>query len=310
MRVAAVDIGTNSVLLLVAESTGGDPVILVDRAVVTRLGERVDSSRRLAPTAIERTLTCLRDYALILRELGVERVQVVGTSVLRDVIDAGEFLAQLKSILGTEIRVLSGDEEAELAYCGSLSGLGLQGEIVVCDIGGGSTEIIHGVVGSAGSRLRSHRSLQLGCVRVHERYVSHDPPTQAEIAGMRREARGILRSSPLPSGDMFWVGVAGTVTTLAAMILGVRPYDGERVHGARLAALQIQSMADQVARLSIADRSDLFGLDPARADVVAAGACILSELVELGQVNQLVVSDRGVRWGLLGRPGGLPPAHP
>lgn len=307
MRAAAIDIGTNSVLLLAVESTGEDPVVLVDRAVITRLGERVDGTRRLARAAIERTLACLRDYAEVLQELGVERLIAVGTSALRDAVGAGEFHAQVARILGTEIQVLSGEQEAEFAYHGALSGLGLAGEIVVCDIGGGSTEVIHGVVDSAGSRIRAHESLGLGCVRLHERHVHHDPPAEGEIVDMRREAREILGTSPLPAGAVLWVGVAGTVTSLAAMILGIRPYDGQRVHGARVGARAIRMMADDIVRLSVADRRDLFGLEPARADVIAAGACIVSELVEMGGVNELIVSDRGVRWGLLGRLDGLLP---
>jgi exopolyphosphatase/guanosine-5'-triphosphate,3'-diphosphate pyrophosphatase len=312
MRAAAIDIGTNSVLLLIAEQRGDDLVAVVERATITRLGQGVDKERALAPEAVERTLACLTRYAEDMRRAGIDRAAAVGTSAMRDARGGDAFRARAAEILGVEPRVVSGEEEARLTFAGALTGLGLEpGPVTVFDIGGGSTEIIHGDTGgSVGAAV----SLDVGSVRLTERHVKNDPPATSELDAIRADARSALggafvtqrngqdasaapsTSSPHASNRL--VGVAGTVTTLAALVLGVAPYDGARVHGARLSKDDVAHAAARLAGLSLSDRRALPALDPARADVIVAGSILMDELLAWAAARELIVSDRGVRWGL------------
>lgn len=311
MRVAAIDIGTNSVLLLVAEARAAeaagagrpgaaDLVAIADRATVTRLGEGVDRSRALAPDAVERTLACLERYADEARALGAERIDAVGTSAMRDAAGGEAFRARARAALGVEPRVISGDEEARLTFEGALLGLPLDGPAAVFDVGGGSTEIIT----AGGARAVS---LDVGSVRLSERHVREDPPSPVELEAVRATARRALAAAPaLELGERL-VGVAGTVTSLAALSLGVAPYDGARVHGARLARAELGRLTRELAALPLAERRRLPALDPKRADVIVAGAVLVEEIVAWARADELIVSDRGVRWGLarrLAAPGG------
>ena len=309
-RVAAIDIGTNSVLLLVAEVQGDDIVPLVERATITRLGQGVDRTRHLAPEAIERTLACLERYAADIREHAPESVFVVGTSAMRDAEGGASFRESARAILGVEPRVASGDEEAELTFLGSLSGLPIEGDVLVFDVGGGSTEII---VGDSRTGPRAKISLDIGSVRLTERHVRADPPGSEELRAVREDVRAALAKVPFaPSGAV--VGVAGTVTTLAAFVKDIAPYDAARVHGAELLASEVASAADRLAALPLDQRKALPAIDPKRADVIVAGAVLVDELLRFCGAERVVVSDRGVRWGLVVRalrqsPGARAPIH-
>jgi exopolyphosphatase / guanosine-5'-triphosphate,3'-diphosphate pyrophosphatase len=312
-RVAAIDVGTNSVLLLVVEQTASGPRVLVDRARITRLGEGVDRTGRLSAAGSERTLECLGDCAATLRELEVERVAVVGTSALRDAPEAPCFRAKAQALLGVELQVLSGREEAELGYQGALDGLALEGLVAVCDVGGGSTEIVYGSIVGEVSELDALHSLDVGAVRLHERCVHHDPPLVGELDDVARVVRGKLETLTPPATFATWVCAGGTVTTLSAIELGLDRYLGERVHGSRLSAIAIDDLTARLARLPLHLRRGLVVTDPERADVILAGARLLSEILRWAGVGEVVVSDRGVRWGLvrhlLGDWGGLPPVR-
>ena len=217
---AAIDIGTNSVLLLIAvrdEATGA-PRPLLERATITRLGEGVDKTRQLAAPAVQRTLECLRGYAADMRAHGVTRLAVVGTSALRDAAGGEAFLNAAQQILGERPRVIAGDEEAALTFRGALSGLEVSGDLLVFDIGGGSTELIAGSASSAGTPA-SRVSLDIGSVRLFERHVHSDPPTPSELAAIQADvARELAMAAPLAltrsQRRPTLVGVAGTVTTL------------------------------------------------------------------------------------------------
>lgn len=299
MRVACVDIGTNSVLLLVAErSEGGGVVPVVDRATITRLGEGVDASGELAPAARERTLRCLQGYAEEARRLGASRVLAVGTSALRDARGGADFVREAAVLLGEAPRVISGDEEARLTFRGALAGLSLPpGPAAVVDIGGGSTEIIFGTSDAAGLSLERAVSLDIGSVRLTERYLPSDPPTADEILALQAEVdRQLATLAPHPGVTL--VAVAGTATTLAAVAREIVPYDGARVHGLSLEAAEIDALALRLAALPVAARRALPGLEPKRADVIAAGALLLARVLRWGGWSRLTVSDRGVRWGL------------
>jgi exopolyphosphatase/guanosine-5'-triphosphate,3'-diphosphate pyrophosphatase len=297
-RVAAIDIGTNSTLLLVAEKRGDDLVPVVERATITRLGRGVDASRTLDPGAVADTLACLAEYAQEIQRAGATRVAAVGTSAMRDARGGEDFRARARELLGVEPRVISGDEEAALTFAGALSGLGLAGEVVVFDLGGGSTEILRG---PAGGPAREGKSLDIGSVRLTERHVRVDPPRADELAAVRADARAALATLAFAGGSADVVGVAGTVTTLAAYALDVAPYDPARVHGARLSLETLAAATARLAAMPLAERRSQRAIDPKRADVIVAGGLVVEEILAWAGARELVVSDRGVRWGLARR---------
>jgi exopolyphosphatase/guanosine-5'-triphosphate,3'-diphosphate pyrophosphatase len=299
-RFAAIDIGTNTVLLLIAERSGHGLVAVEEHATITRLGAGVDRTRRLDADAASRTLTCLERYAAAMRDSGVSRVSVVGTSALRDAEGAREFLDQAESILGERPRVIGGEEEAALSFVGTLSGLPIAGPVTVFDIGGGSTEIIFGQAHAPSYAVDAAFSLDIGSVRLLERHLQDDPPSAAELDQVRRDVRAALATLPrAPAGRV--VGVAGTVTTLAAVQAELQPYDGAAVHGSVLATSSVNALAARLASLSHDERRALRGLDVKRADVIVSGALIACEVLDWCGASELVVSDRGVRWGLAQR---------
>jgi exopolyphosphatase/guanosine-5'-triphosphate,3'-diphosphate pyrophosphatase len=295
-RVACIDIGTNSVLLLVAEANrAGELLSLTDRATITRLGQGVDRHGVLAPEAVERTADCLAGYASIARSHGVERIEAVATSAMRDARGGEAFLDRAEALLGVRPRVISGELEAQLTFEGALTGLDLDGPVAVFDVGGGSTELIVG--NAADARVEQAVSLDVGAVRLTERHVASDPPSQVELEAVREAARAALAAAPDLAGRPL-IGVAGTVTTLAAVALDVTPYDGEAVHGARLERSVIVSTLAALASETLAERRTRRALDPRRADVIVAGAVLVDAICEHAGVSELRVSDRGVRWGL------------
>lgn len=301
MRVAAIDIGTNSVLLLVAERDAhGVLVPVVERATITRLGQGVDQHRRLAVEAIERTLACLAHYADEIRQLSVERLDVVGTSAMRDASGGEGFVARANEILGVPPRVISGEEEARLTFAGALGGLGIEAgtEVTVFDIGGGSTEIVRGRLESSRPVLSFAESLNIGSVRLFERFVKQDPPSLDELAAAESFVRDALLACSLENPGEPLVGIAGTVTTLAAVARGIQPYDGSKVHGLALSADEVKQVARRLAALPLAERKRIPGLEPERADVIVTGAIIVNAVLAWSGASELRVSDRGVRWGL------------
>lgn len=301
MRVATVDIGTNTVLLLVVErAADGSVKVLRERAQITRLGEGVDRTRQLAPAAVERTRACLAEYARETRELGVDRVAVVGTSAMRDAPGGAALTAFVRTAFGVDARVLSGEDEARLTFRGALRGLPVApGEsAAVFDIGGGSTEVIVGRLEGGRVDAAYLESFDLGSVRLTERHMAHDPPTSGELATVRQVLeQAFARLAPLPP-DTTVVGVAGTVTTLAAVALGLPAYDGARVHGHVMKTSELRAVVDHLASRDIESRRRLPGMEPKRADVIVAGGCIALALLDRWGEACFLVSDGGVRWGL------------
>lgn len=302
MNVGAIDIGTNTVLLLVAERRGSTLVPVAERMQIVRLGEGVDRTRRLAPAAVERTLGALEEYAAELRSLGVERVEAVGTSALRDAEGAKEFLDAAERILGARPRVVDGPTEAALTFRGALSGLRMSGDVAVFDVGGGSTEVVVGTA-SAGSSptVKAAKSLDVGSVRLFERHVTQDPASAAELARVAADVDEALAAAPVPVGAAPLVGVAGTVTTLASVALGLPEYDSERLHGLVLSRAQIDEVTQRLAALPLDQRRAVAGLSPKRADVIVVGATIVQRVLAWSGASELIVSDRGVRWGVAER---------
>jgi len=300
MRVAAIDIGTNTVLLLVAErDASGQLVAVEERATITRLGEGVDKTRTLAPAAIARTNAAIDAYAEVVGRLGVERVDVVGTSAMRDAGGGEAVRTHVRSKLGVDARTISGDEEARLTFAGALSGIAsveAGARVRVFDIGGGSTEIVHGERGKP-DVLFAH-SYDVGSVRLTERHVRTDPPRDAELTAIRADARGAFSSVPAFASDVPPIGIAGTMTTLAAVSLQMATYDGARVHGLTMPVREIERVVAELARLPLADRSRVPGLEPKRADVIVAGGLVALAYLEHVGAREVMISDRGVRWGL------------
>lgn len=306
MRVAAIDIGTNTVLLLVAERQGDALLPILERATVTRLGEGVDRTRRLHDAACERTLTCLTQYAAALRQLGVAALDAVGTSALRDAEGGKKFVAQAEAALGVAPRVIDGHEEARLTFAGALSGLPQNGPITVFDIGGGSTEIVVGARCADGARqITSAVSLNIGSVRLFERHLNDDPPHFDQLQRIEREISSALAEVPRPSATGTLVGVAGTITQLAALELELRHYDAARVHGQTLTRAAVERLVERLTSLDIVQRRALPGMDPGRADVILVGGAIARAVLQWAGATELVVSDRGVRWGLAEQLAGL-----
>jgi exopolyphosphatase / guanosine-5'-triphosphate,3'-diphosphate pyrophosphatase len=299
-RVAAIDIGTNSVLLVVAERRGDLLIPIVERETITRLGAGVDRTRELAVGACARTLACLADYRCILDQLAVARLDVVGTSAMRDARGASELVEQVGELLGVAPRVLTGLEEAELTFEGAVVGLPIDGELSVFDVGGGSTEIVVGTRERNSARAASAVSLELGSVRLFERECSSDPATERELAQLDARIAHELARVPFSARGTL-VGVAGTVTTLAAMDQRLTSYDPTRMHGAKLTRASVDRLARQLGALSIAARRALPGLAPGRADVIAVGVRIVGAVMDWAGASELIASDRGVRWGLLAR---------
>lgn len=297
-RYATIDVGTNTVLLLVAERRGPDLVPVVERAEITRLGRGVDATGRLDPAAIAETVAVLAAYAREARALGAAGIACVATSAARDAANGAEFFEAARREAGLAPEVISGDEEARLVYGSAWRDFGGAGAaLAVLDVGGGSTEFIVG----EGPAPRARVSLQVGAVRLTERHVRADPVTPAELAAVRAGARAAL--APLadmaPGPRARLVGVAGTVTTLCAVEQALPVYDAARVHGATLTRAGVEALLERLAALRVSERAALPGMEPKRADVILAGGVVVAEAMALAGLDVLTVSDRGVRWGLL-----------
>lgn len=295
MRVATIDIGTNTVLLLVAETRGGDLVAIRQGATITRLGENVDKTRELKPEAIARTNDALSDFAALVREAKVDRVAVVGTSAMRDARGGEKVRTHVTSEFGVDARVLSGDEEAKMTFSGALSGLAIEKSdpVAVFDIGGGSTEIVRG----KGGAISYAHSFDVGSVRLTERHVKSDPPSAAELAAIEESVKAELASARGETAARV-IGIAGTMTTLCAVSLEMHDYDGARVHGHVMTRDAIAETVARLAKMPLSARKSLPGLEPKRADVIVAGGIIALACLDVLGARQVMISDRGVRWGL------------
>jgi exopolyphosphatase/guanosine-5'-triphosphate,3'-diphosphate pyrophosphatase len=294
---ATIDVGTNTTLLLVARASSGALTVLDERAEITRLGRGIGVGGALGAEGIARTLEVLRGYAAIARGHGA-RIAAIGTEGLRRAPNAEAFLGPAAEILGVPLEVIDGAREAALSFRAAAAAFPKEaraGALVVVDIGGGSTEII---VSERGA-VKWSTSLPVGSVRLTEKHVRHDPPEATEVDAIAREVDVALAPVPWPGTAATLIGIAGTVTSLAAMALRMETYDPARVHGFDLSA---EALDGEIARLRAsrqAERETIVGLDPRRADVILAGAVILQRIAAAARVPAIRVSDRGIRWGLL-----------
>ncbi|MBL8950045.1 MAG: Ppx/GppA family phosphatase [Myxococcaceae bacterium] len=289
-RYAAIDVGTNSVLLLVAERDArGKWQPVLERAEITRLGKGVDQSKRLAPEAIETTVKCLEGYAKEAREAGAAKIVTSATSAARDASNGREFLDAAKARAGLDIEIIAGAEEARLSYASAHADFGGEVPLIVLDIGGGSTEFIYG---TAAGEVQFRHSFDVGSVRMTERFGG-------DANAVRKHLRQTFAALPKPPAAARLVGVAGTVTTVLSVSRAIEPYDATKVHGAVMSRDEVHSISQKLLMLDLESRKKLPGLQPKRADVIPAGAMILEESMDAVNARDLTVSDRGLRWGLL-----------
>lgn len=327
-RVAAVDCGTNSIRLLVADvdTATATQVDLDRRMEIVRLGQGVDRTGRLAPDALARTLAALAGYSHRASELGVERTRMIATSATRDAANRDDFVGGVVEVLGVPPEVVTGDEEARLSFTGATRALpgDVPGPYLVVDIGGGSTELVLGSAGrtgesagasadgpAGGSRggtadVTAAVSVDIGCVRLTERHLHDDPPTAEQVAaavadieaGLDRAATAI----PLRRARSL-VGLAGSVTTVAGIALDLPEYDAERIHHSRVSAADVRAVAERLMSSTHAERAAIPVMHPGRVDVIGAGALVLHRIVERVGLPEVVVSEHdildGIAWSLV-----------
>ena len=305
--VAAIDCGTNSIRLLVAQP-GTDPSGLSDldrRMQIVRLGEGVDRTGRLDPAALQRTFAALRDYAQVIDELGADPTRMVATSASRDASNAEEFVAGVRAILGVAPEVITGDEEAALSYRGATSGVPddlAPSPRLVVDIGGGSTEFVLG----QGPAVLAARSVDIGCVRMTERHLAGDPPTRVEVASAVADIDAAIAAAaevvPLEQARSI-VGLAGSVTTVAAIHLGLDSYDPTAIHGHVVPAEDVRAISDDLLAMTHDQRAAIAVMHPGRVDVIGAGALVLRRILDATGLPFVVVSEHdildGIAWSLV-----------
>lgn len=315
-RVAAIDCGTNSIRLLIADLTRRDDGRAVLRDVhremrIVRLGKGVDATGRLAPEALERTRVALADYAAFTRQCGVERVRMVATSATRDAANRDDFFTMVRATLGAEAEVISGDEEARLSFTGAVGDLDpTEGPFLVVDVGGGSTEVVLGNWDGARADVAAARSVDVGCVRITERFLQLDrsssgPPAPEAIEAAEQFAARTLQEAfaevPVDKART-WIGVAGTVTTLSAVAQRLPDYDPERTHLSRLPLDQLRSTAAELLASTHDERASIPAIHPGRVDVIAGGALIVRVFAEQlharAGIGELLVSEHDILDGI------------
>lgn len=296
MRTAVIDIGSNTLLLLITEpGPDGELRAVVDLCRFGRLGKGLDASGRLHPDAIARSLEICREYRAVMDQHAVDKIAVVATEAVRKAANGAEFTAPARELLGAEIAVIPGEREAALAFAAQVKSLpALRGRtFVVVDVGGASTEFVV----ADGGQVVSAVSVPVGAVRMTERHLRHDPPTADERAALAADLDAQLAALTLPTGATL-VASAGTATTLAALDLRLAAYDPARVHGHRLTPARLVELADGLATSTSDQRRAMVGMEPQRVDVIAGGAAVFARAVARMQADEVVVSDRGIRWGL------------
>ncbi|MBI5688365.1 MAG: Ppx/GppA family phosphatase [Verrucomicrobia bacterium] len=303
-RLAAIDIGTNTIKLLVAAVEGGTLTALHEDSQTTRLGEGVSSTKRLTPEAIERTVVGLASFVGKAREMGASKILAVATSGAREGRNTAQFLARAREMAGLDVEIISGEREAELIFAGVSTDAALRGQrLLVMDVGGGSAELIAGQSG----RIERRVSVPAGAVRLTERFLHSDPVSTAELDALLRHGRELLRpelAQCSPDGRVM-IGTGGTVTTAAAIDQSLARFSIEKVNRYSLTRQRLAGMLERLRRLPLVERRKVPGLPPKRADIIVAGLAIYVVAMELAGIERLTVSTRGLRFGLLAERCGL-----
>lgn len=303
MVLSTIDIGTNTILMVtLARRDDGSIAILGDEHEIARLGKGVDAARRIMAETFDRVAGYLLRYRAIAEGLGAERIVAFGTSALRDAANREEFIDAMRERTGIEIELLSGEEEAARTYQGALFGLDVKsGAHVVLDIGGGSTEIAYGKDGA----LEKGISIDIGAVRITERALPSLPPDAETLARARRYAEEMLSTAIELPADATVVGVAGTVTTLGAIATRQERFDAEELNGARLSREEIERITAELCAMPLDRIAAIPQVHPARADILPGGAIILDEFMRRYDLPEIIVSTRGVRYGVAMREMGV-----
>jgi exopolyphosphatase/guanosine-5'-triphosphate,3'-diphosphate pyrophosphatase len=315
-RVAALDCGTNSLRLLVADIDLERRTLTdVDRRMeIVRLGQGVDTTGRLAPEALDRTMAALGGYAGVISRLGAGAVRMVATSATRDAANSAEFVGRVRDILGAGPEVLTGDEEARLSFTGATAELAgdrsVDSPCLVVDIGGGSTEFVlgrPGEPGGAASEVMSAVSVDIGCVRMTERHLRSDPPAPEEIAKATADIDASIEHAAgrvAARQARTLIGLAGSVTTVAGIALDLPAYDAARLHHARIPAAQVHEVTEQLLSMTRAERAQIGVMHPGRVDVIGAGSLILDRIMTGLGMGEVLVSEHdildGIAWAVAG----------
>ena len=300
---ATIDIGTNSVLLLIIEQQADNSIkVLADVATICRLGQGIGQTGELAPEAMARTLATLKNYRAQCNQHNVSKMMAVGTQALRIASNAKTFLQQVQKELGFEIQVITGEREAELTWRAASTDFGK--DIVVVDIGGGSTEIIscdRSLVRSFSRQKLESISLPIGTVVLTEQFCKSDPLTEDEFTQLKNFIDETVKneSTRAREYESTLVATAGTATTLAAMHQKMAVYHPAQIHGSILPVSDLQKMIEELKTKTLEERKKISGLHPDRADVILSGAVLLEQLAQIFHCSEITISDRGVRWGLV-----------
>lgn len=310
-RVAAIDCGTNSLRLLIADIDPGSGALtdVVRQMEIVRLGQGVDATGQLAPEALARTMGVLAQYGTQISDLGATVVRMVATSATRDARNAAQFTAGVHAILGIQPEVITGDEEARLSFAGATADLAATTEApppyLVVDIGGGSTEFVVGGNGPSGAAHLDAISVDIGCVRLTERYLHADPPSADQVAAAVADISAALdkvaASVPVAAARTL-VGLAGSVTTITAIALGLPHYDPGRTHHARISADAVQAVTEKLLSQTRQQRAAIGSLHPGRVDVIGAGALVLNQLMRRFGFTEMLTSEHdildGIAWSI------------
>ena len=303
-RYAAIDCGTNAIRLLVADVIDGELVEVVREMRTVRLGEGIDATGEFTSAALARTFAAVDEYAALIDELGAESLRMVATSASRDARNAQDFVVGVRQRLGIDPEVISGQHEAELSFTGAVRGLPpimLTSPVLVADIGGGSTEFVVGDVDSNGQHISASVSVDVGCVRMTERHLHSDPPSEAEIDETVATIDAILDQAFAQvsiDGVSSFVGLAGSVTTVAALAHGLDRYDPERIHGSVISLAQVEAVTESLLAMTRFERAALPVMHPGRVDVIAGGALVLRQILRRLPIHSVIASETDILDGI------------
>jgi exopolyphosphatase/guanosine-5'-triphosphate,3'-diphosphate pyrophosphatase len=297
MRSAVIDIGTNSVLLLIGEITSaGDINVILDEARITRLGEHLKKTHIISQPALERTLIVLREYIKICRDLKVSSIHLIGTEVFRSAENSPKVLSAIRNVTGLTVKILTITEEATYSFHSAVpSSLNKDEQFLVADVGGGSTEIVYG----NSMEIQFIRSLPVGSVVLFERYFSHDPPSLEEMNLLQADLKIQLTAVPQTSPISDITGIGGTITTLAAIKHSLTVFDRTRIEGTCLYLEELFDFQKQFTHIPSGERAQIPGMEQRREDIIIAGTAIIIELLEYFHLSRICVCTKGVRYGFL-----------
>lgn len=295
MRIAVIDLGSNSIILCIAEKTDGHIKALYEESNITRIGKNIESTRRLHPASIEKSLAVLKKYREICNRYNVTRIQCFATDAIREAKGAEEFIQKVKELTGIEVKVLTGEEEAKLTFKAVLHEFkNYRGNLLTIDIGGGSVEIIKGNQ----DLIEISRSLKIGAVRIKEKFNIKDRISNPDIEKITEHIHGQLPPFRIES-DTTTVSTGGTITSLQAINLRLKKFEHEKVHKTTLNYQEISSLFEYLNKIPLEERRKIPSLKPERADIIHIGALILKSIADFYRIDSLYVSNRGVRWGLI-----------